>query len=791
MILDYDPGEVAMSRHELWDALLKACPTLAGSAVLWWCSGSSYIYEGETERQGLRGQRFYVTVENAGDLERAGKVLAQRLWLGGFGFIKVSTDGKLLVRSLFDEAMHQPARLDYCGGAICEPPLRQHRPAPLVQNDGAWLDTAAALPDLTGDELRELQGLQASAKDAKRGEAAKARAAYAAKMESEIAQGLLAVGVTLTEATERASEAVRAAFNGELLADFVLYVAREDSSGVDAVTVGQVLDQRDRFHGCAVLPPMNPGHRGGKGLDAILYLKQATPILYCLDSDGRFRLRRARHAIEVRKGDRGALVQGVVRALLKQDDLFMLAGGPALVTEGRAVPLDDRVLRNLADARLSLASTHEGKKTAHNLTQEQAQLVLTELRTCEGLRPLVAVHSLPFVTPTGRVVTIAGYDAETRVYLHVPPDYAPRIGATREAAREALQTMMAPFLGYRWSAGPHAAAAIAAVLTAVSRPVLPLAPMVVVDANTYGSGKTKMATALGAILTGAVPAVATWSGPNEEEMRKWLLAEAIQGQTFLCLDNVTGRMDSAVLAGLLTSGRVTGRVLQQSETRAATARALLTITANNVDLGVDLIRRGLVIRIDGGAAPAARRFNFDPVQVALRDRVRIAEAACTLMAAYFSAGAPAIAKDDAGGFVDWVKLCRQPVLWAACEGLADGLGWELGDPGEFLLRDPAAADTEAQAFLDVLRGVHHLSCGDEFHAREVARWANAASNEGSSGLIREGLDALMPGRREHSPLSVSRALSNRVDRFFAGYVLRSRRDTGANATVYRVCSPAG
>ena len=152
VILDYDPHGTPLTRDELWALLNAACPAIADCGVVWWCSGSSHLYDGDAEWQGLRGQRFYLVAADGTEAARFGDVLAKRLWLSGHGHVAVSASGSLLVRGIFDAAMFQPARFDFIEGSVCHPLLLQRRGQPFFLSEGGWLDTRAALPDLTPDE---------------------------------------------------------------------------------------------------------------------------------------------------------------------------------------------------------------------------------------------------------------------------------------------------------------------------------------------------------------------------------------------------------------------------------------------------------------------------------------------------------------------------------------------------------------------------------------------------------------------------------------------------------------
>lgn len=794
--MDYDPpGEVALSENELLSPLIEACPALSQAGIVHWCSGSSHIFNGESQVHGLRGQRLYFVGVDGSDLKRFATTLDRRLWLSGHGRIDVSTSGALLPRGLFDMAMFQPARLDFIGGADCRPPMSQRRGEPHIVNEGGWLDTRAAMPSLTPEEEGRYQALVQQAKEGKRLEAEQKRVAHRV---ATIAMGVHRLmkdeGITASEAEERIGSAVDAAHDGLLLGDFVLTVVH-DNGNKELVTVAQVLSQRARYHEKDCLVPLNPAHRGFSP-DARLFLNNASPILYSLDDGPQvYRLRRQRDRIHWGKGQLGQLIGAVSVFLARQDDVFNTDAGPVRYIDGRTVDLNAQQVRLLVSQRVVLLTRGPaGQDVPVELGREPADLVLANMRVAAnelGVKRLTQVHSLPCAVPNGRVLGCCGWDAETGVYLHLPFDYVVRIPATPTSGevRAALAMMASPFAAYKWATPDDAAGILSAVMTAVCRPFMRIAPMFVVDASTPGSGKTKAATALGSLMTGRHEGVTPFAGPNDDELRKRLMAGVLSGQRFHCLDNLTGFFKSAVLSGVLTSGRLNDRKLGVSSPIDGECKALMTATANNVSLDADLLRRTVRLRIDSGSKPTERLFRFDPVDVAIRDRVAIAEAVCVLLKAYFNAGAPRIAQDDAGGFGDWVRLCRQPLLWAQREGLTDALGWTLGDAAGSMMVNAEQLDPETEALSDLLRASLDLSNGEPFTAGTLLHWwrqgESAAANDSSADL-REAVSELMPGRKDMTARTLGRALSNRRDRWAAGLCLRQRRDVGANSNVFFV-----
>jgi hypothetical protein len=410
-----------------------------------------------------------------------------------------------------------------------------------------------------------------------------------------------------------------------------------------------------------------------------------------------------------------------------------------------------------------------------------------------NLQYLAATTDLPLATPRGRLLTRHGYDSETCLYLALPRDAEVIVPnqPTPDEVRAAVAVLMRPWRAYQFAGPDDAAGLVSGVIAAVGRPVLGLCPAYLVDASTQGAGKTKAATALGAVIEGRRPAVTPFAGTStDDELRKRFLASAVDGVRFACIDNLIGHFKSASLASVLTTGRLSDRILGQSRTVDASVCSLLTMTSNNSSLDADLQRRTVAVRIDAGANPTHRAFDFDPVSEALAQRHAIAEAACVVWRAYFNAGAPDIVKGDAGGFADWNRLCRQPVHWLAREGLADALPWQLGDPAASMLADTSASDPELEVLGDLLRALHALGDEGDFAATGMQTWFRAGEHDsnGAFALLRSAISEILGLRRgdEPSTRSLGRMLMNRRDRVVGGLVLRARKVNSANACSWRV-----
>jgi len=117
------------------------------------------------------------------------------------------------------------------------------------------------------------------------------------------------------------------------------------------------------------------------------------------------------------------------------------------------------------------------------------------------------------------------------------------------------------------------------------------------------------------------------------------------------------------------------RLLGLSKSVLVPNTALLFATGTNLQLYGDMLRRGLIGRLDAGVErPELRTFNKeDPTDVLKRERGRYAVAALTVLRAYLSYGSPVpelknersemIPVQALGGFEQWSRLVRNALIW--------------------------------------------------------------------------------------------------------------------------------
>lgn len=167
LMLDHDPSKYGqtLTSDELISMLEAIHPAIAQAARIVRGSVSAGVHlVGEQPSSG-KGFHVYIPVTNAADIPRYGKVLFDRLWLGGEGYIALATNGAKLLRTTIDAAVFSPERLDFISPPIIVGDGLIYTPPGIDYHEGNSLDTSTLL-DLSDDELIKLKILQKQAKQA-------------------------------------------------------------------------------------------------------------------------------------------------------------------------------------------------------------------------------------------------------------------------------------------------------------------------------------------------------------------------------------------------------------------------------------------------------------------------------------------------------------------------------------------------------------------------------------------------------------------------------------------------
>lgn len=300
-----------------------------------------------------------------------------------------------------------------------------------------------------------------------------------------------------------------------------------------------------------------------------------------------------------------------------------------------------------------------------------------------GLPEVSGFSAVPVLHPDGSTSVGDGYDAETGVIVHLHEAF-PDIPAspTEDQVADALAALLDPIAEFPFATTkPARVAAIAAILTAVARPAIEgCVPLIAIRSTTPGSGKGLLADVISIIAIGMNAPVSPTSADNEE-MRKTLMAIALEGVPFVLFDNVTGEFGCAALAAALTAETFQDRILGASRRACAPLRPVWTCTGNNICFTHDLGRRVLPIDFEPlSDQHGNREWKYPRLREHVeQERGRLACAALTILRAYIQAGCPPHGKPALGSFEEWDALIRGAVIHFTGDDPLEGRDTMIGE----------------------------------------------------------------------------------------------------------------
>jgi len=307
------------------------------------------------------------------------------------------------------------------------------------------------------------------------------------------------------------------------------------------------------------------------------------------------------------------------------------------------------------------------------------------------LPPLNGIASAPLLQDDGTINSARGYDATTGMWCENVPHLNGLIltKPTDEDAAGALRLIRETFKTFCFAdaetiepsdrgvamvdtskmPGRDESAFLVALLTAVCRPSLHLAPGVLLRAASMsgaGSGKGLLARCICIIAFGREPHAVT-AGASAEELEKRIAAELIEGSPALFLDNLNNTtFKSDLLASAITERPARVRLLGRSQMVPLNATAFVILTGNGLTISEDLARRFVTVDFDARTEdPEARPFGTDIRLEVTQRRAELLAAVLTIWRwgrtrSNITSGIPL------GSFGQWCAWVRDPLLTLGC-----------------------------------------------------------------------------------------------------------------------------
>ena len=296
------------------------------------------------------------------------------------------------------------------------------------------------------------------------------------------------------------------------------------------------------------------------------------------------------------------------------------------------------------------------------------------------------IITTPTLRADGSLLAEPGYDPQSGLYLLPTLQLSPiPEHPTKEQARAALDMLIDllsefPFAKRAMSMSIDRSVALAGLLTAHVRGSLPTAPVILVRADTPGTGKSYLVDLFAMISTGRLCPVITAS-KNAEETEKRLGAVLLGGTNIVSLDNVMHDLAGELLCQLSERPVIKVRILGRSEMPECESHTAVFATGNNVAFKGDMVRRGLVCNLEALVErPELREFKKDALDHAASHRGDLRRRRAHHHPGLPEAGAPRVC-GPFGSYAAWSRMVRSPLVW-------------LGEPDPIASMDAAREEDE-------------------------------------------------------------------------------------------------
>lgn len=301
-----------------------------------------------------------------------------------------------------------------------------------------------------------------------------------------------------------------------------------------------------------------------------------------------------------------------------------------------------------------------------------AQTILARAGTW-AFPSIAGVITTPTLRPDGSVLMAPGYDAATRLFHVDDPLLDLRLpNPSKTAALDALNTLNTLLEEFPFASEVDRSVAIASIVTAVVRGMMPVSPLFAFRANAPGSGKSFLVDVASVVATGRVCPV-TSAGEDTTEMEKRLAGLLLAGYPIMSLDNVNGELGGDLLCQATERPIVRIRELGSSSSTEIENRAVIFATGNALRVKGDMTRRSLVASLDAGMEqPELRKFRHNPVDEVMENRGKYVGACITIVRSYMESG-DNMQLTPLASFEVWSKTVRSALVWLGQEDPCDSM----------------------------------------------------------------------------------------------------------------------
>ena len=259
LLLDEDVCEKSVDNFR--DVLIEAVPELERVPLLTKPSSGSCVYKDGEEVIGNNGNHHLIPIKDSTDIERVTGIIFKRLWLAGYGFIKVGEKGSTLTRTIIDQSVKTVGRIVYVKARVPEG-YEQVQEMEYYNEDAPIFDSLC-IQNLSEDEEDAYNEMVQSAM-LEKGVVKKVKEGLASRRKDLLMKGM----------SEKAIE--RLMHGTKLPPDFTLHFDFGDFE------VHEVKDpkNKEKFDGKYCCEPLDPGYQNWKKLCWVNLKDKDNPFLY-------------------------------------------------------------------------------------------------------------------------------------------------------------------------------------------------------------------------------------------------------------------------------------------------------------------------------------------------------------------------------------------------------------------------------------------------------------------------------------------------------------------------------
>jgi hypothetical protein len=223
------------------------------------------------------------------------------------------------------------------------------------------------------------------------------------------------------------------------------------------------------------------------------------------------------------------------------------------------------------------------------------KIVLTlDLLTAEMYFDYIqGVINYPIISKTGKIIDDYGFNAETAIFINS------NLKFTRYSLTEAKNGLLEYFDQFPFKSETDKFNAISIIFTQICKQFFDVQPAFFIKAPKAGTGKSLLVSSLLAICEGEKPDP-DGLPDEEDEIRKMILAKAMQGKQYVFFDNFDKQegFNSAELNKTITSGKYSARILGVNKMASGKFFATFVFTGNNPQLKTEMTRRTIFIDLE-------------------------------------------------------------------------------------------------------------------------------------------------------------------------------------------------